>query len=101
MSFRRPGKQRHKDATEWRAWKELHAGLIRASGLPPTVLRSRADWNYFLRNGYHCEPAYPHIDFNADEMSMEQTVALTMLMDLTLTKEEKQRGNALWPAGEV
>ena len=96
MSFRRRGKSLHKEAVEWREWKAKYADLLKDCGLAPSVLRSADDWRYFLRYGYHCDGPYPAIDFNATNMTPGQLGALFRLLDLTLTDEEKARGNAMW-----
>lgn len=98
MSFRRPGKSLHANAEAWHDWKVQYADLLRDCGLPTSVLRSRTDWLYFLRYGYHCAGAYPNIDFNSRGMAPAQRASLNRLLELTLTKAEKKRGNAMWPA---
>jgi hypothetical protein len=97
MSFRRAGKRLHQETEDWREWKRRHAELLRQCGFPESVLSSRSDWLYFLKYGYHCKPAYPHIDFNSRDMSPTQLASLLRLLEDSLTPEEKRRGNAMWP----
>src|SRR5262249_12231009 len=96
MGFRRDGKGLHKEAAEWATWKAANAKLLRMSGLPPGVLRSRADWEYLLRYGYHCSDPYPNIDYNLDEQTTTQRAAFRTLLEKVLTAEEKSRGSAGW-----
>jgi hypothetical protein len=96
MSFRRNGKSAHKNARSWNAWVAANADLLRAAGLPLSVFRSRQDWKYLLKFGYHCDGAYPNIDFMLDEMTQPQRAAFQTLLERVLTEEEKQRGSAGW-----
>jgi hypothetical protein len=96
MRFQRKGKDAHEEFVRWQAWKDANAALLQAAGLPLSVLRSRKDWDYLLRYGYHCEGVYPNIDFNLDEMTEAQLVAFRELLEKSLTDEEKTRGSAGW-----
>ncbi len=96
MSFRRGSKAIHQQSRQWAEWLAVHVELLRAAGLPPSVLRSRDDWEYLLRYGYHCGEAYPDIDFHLEELTPSQKVAFQNLLEQTLSKEERQRGNAGW-----
>lgn len=96
MGFRRDGKAEHQRSRQWARWLEAHAELLKASGLPSFVLRSRTDWEYLLRYGYHCRVAYPDIDFQLEELSASQRNAFRELLQRTLTEEEKQSGSAGW-----
>src|SRR5689334_20222305 len=96
MGFRRDGKASHEAAQQWGEWLAEHAGLIRACGLPQSVLASQKDWEYLLRYGYHCRGPYPDIDFRLEELSALQRVAFCELLEQTLSGEEKRRGNAAW-----
>jgi hypothetical protein len=96
MSFRRAGKNEHAATQSWRAWLERYAEMLRDAGLPPSILESPAEWEYLLRYGYHCDGAYPNIDFRLDELSEAQRAAFKRLLEVALTAEEKQRGSAGW-----
>jgi hypothetical protein len=96
MRFRRGEKEAHDEAARWQAWKNAHVALLQAAGLPLRVLRSRRDWDYLLRYGYHCEGAYPNINFNLDDMTEAQRAAFRELLERTLTDDEKKRGSAGW-----
>jgi hypothetical protein len=102
VGFRRDGKAAHENNRAWRAWVDGHAALIRAAGLPPAVLRSRADWRYLLRYGYHCDGPHPNIDFRLEELSPAQRAAFRE--PLATTPAEDRRQCAAWhfvcpPAG--
>jgi hypothetical protein len=96
MGFRRDGKKAHEEARSWERWKAAHAALVQASGLPVNVFRTRADWDYLLRYGYHCDSAYPHIDYRLEEQTETQRAAFRLLLERVLTTEEKTRGSAGW-----
>src|SRR3954466_2522964 len=101
MSFRRDGNTAHRDQREWNAWKRQHADLLRQSGLPDGVLRSRRDWQYLLRYGYWCEDYYGKfvghpIDFGLEQLTPTQLDAFRELLTRVLSDEEKQRGSAGW-----
>lgn len=96
MGFRRDGNAVHEESRKWQAWLAAHAELLRACSLPPDVLRSRADWEYLLRFGYHCRAVYPDIDFRLEDLSASQTIAFRELLARTLSAEEKRRGSAAW-----
>jgi hypothetical protein len=96
MAFRRKGELAHREAQEWEAWREANRDLIAAAGLPLSMLRSRRDWEYLLRYGYHCEGPYPNIDYKLDEQSSAQRNAFRQLLEMTLTDEQKARGSAGW-----
>ncbi len=100
MSFRRDGKSEHIEQRDWENWRQLHADLISECGFPPSVFRSRRDWEYLLRYGYWCEDYYGShigkIDFDLDELDAVQTSALRRLLERTLSDEQKQRGCAAW-----
>jgi hypothetical protein len=96
MAFRRDGNQAYQDSREWETWKDANRDLITAAGLPLSVLRSRADWEYLLRYGYHCDGPYPEIDYKLDGQTSAQRDAFRRLMEATLTDEEKARGSAGW-----
>jgi hypothetical protein len=93
MPFRRDGKAASVAARDWQRWLTQNAALIRAAGLPPHVLTSRADWEYLLRTGYH---GYPQPDFVLDELSAVQRDAFRRLLETTLTLGERVRGCAGW-----
>jgi hypothetical protein len=94
--FRRDGKAAHEQSVLWDEWLNRNAALLEPCGLPPTVLRSRADWEYLLRYGYHCDGPYPNIDFNLDEQTEQQRFAFRALLDHVLTDDQKRRGCAGW-----
>jgi hypothetical protein len=96
VAFRRNGKLKHSEGRSWNAWWEKHEELLRATGLPQSVLRSRKDWNYLLFYGYHCNRAYPNIDFTLEELSAGQRTAFRQLLEAVLSEEEKQRGSPGW-----
>src|SRR4051794_39370815 len=83
MGFRRDGKQSHAEQLAWQAWREQHALFLAATGLPPQALRSRADWEYLLRYGYHAGP-YPQIDFRLEELGPAQREAFRLLLEAVL-----------------
>jgi hypothetical protein len=93
MAFRRDGKAAHASAQEWQSWLDLHAELLRDSGIPSHVLRSRADWDYLLFYGYY---GYPRIDFLLEDLSPNQRVGFQRLLETVLTPEERERGCAGW-----
>ena len=95
MGFRRKGKQAHTEKQAWTAWQEQHSTLLRASGLPWHVLRTRADWEYLLCYGYHADP-YPQIDFRLEELTPAQRDAFRLLLEAALSPEDRQRGCAGW-----
>jgi hypothetical protein len=90
VGFRRDGKSAHENSRAWRAWLDEHAALIRAAGLPPAVIRSRDDWAYLLRYGYHCDGPYPNIDFRLEELSPAQRAALRELLATALADDQRQ-----------
>jgi hypothetical protein len=98
MSFRRDAK--HNERMEWEAWRTANAELIAASGLPPGVTRSRNDWNYLMKYGYWCENYFGafinNIDFDLNELNQEQLKAFRLLLERTLTDEDKSHGCAAW-----
>jgi hypothetical protein len=94
MGFRRDGKSAFARARDWRAWLDANASLLRASGLPPSVLRSARDWQYLLRYGYHCAGPYPDIDFRLEELNGTQRAAFRDLLAATLP--EGHRDCAAW-----
>src|SRR5262245_60914639 len=96
MAFRRHGKQAYEEAREWEDWKEDNRELLEAVGMPSSVLRSRRDWEYLLRYGYHCDGPYPNIDYMLDEQTPQQKDAFRRLLERTLTDEQKARGSAGW-----
>ena len=100
MSFRRDGKDDHRDQCDWDAWKLSNADLLPACGLPPGVLRSRRDWDYLLDNGYWCEEYYGkhvgNIDFDLDALTADQIEAFRQLLHRTLSDEDQRRGCAAW-----
>lgn len=100
MSFRRKGNTEHGKLRDWENWLQKHADLISECGLPSGVFRSRRDWEYLLRYGYWCENNYGShigkIDFDLDELDSAQARAFGMLLEQTLTVDEKQRGCAAW-----
>jgi hypothetical protein len=93
MAFRRDGKSAHAHTRDWREWLERHSDLLRASGLPPQVLRTRKDWDYLLRYGYH---GYPQIDFQLEELTADQRAAFRRLLEVALSSEARRHGNAGW-----
>ena len=93
MGFRRDGKKAHAETRSWQAWLAEYAELLRAAGLPPQVLRSRADWEYVLRHGYH---GWPRIDFLLEELTAPERRAFRRLLEVSLSAEERQRGCAGW-----
>ena len=95
MGFRQKGKQVHAERLAWQAWREQHAELLWESGLPPQVLRNRADWEYLLRYGYHADP-YPQIYFRLEELTETQRSAFLRLLEVVLTPEERCHGCAGW-----
>ena len=96
MSFRRDGNKIFEQSRPWRAWLATYAALLASSGLPPTVLRRHSDWVYFLRYGYHCDGAYPNIDFRVEDLNGSQLTDLRRLLEQALSDEEKSRGGAVW-----
>ena len=96
MGFRRDGKAEHEEAKQWEAWKISNDELLKTSGLAASVLRSRADWDYLMRYGYHCDDGYPNIDYSLDEMTEPQRTAFRHLLEKVLTEEKKKHGNAGW-----
>jgi hypothetical protein len=96
MAFRRDGKKAFEQARRWRNWLTTHSQLLTLSGLPPSILRSQEDWLYFLRYGYHCDGAYPNIDFRLEDLNVSQLTNLRRLLEQTLSDEEKRRGGAVW-----
>jgi hypothetical protein len=96
MAFRRQGKAQFGRSRRWATWLATNVGLLKAAGLPLSVLRTRADWEYLLRYGYHCTGPYPAIDYSLEEMSLPQKTAFRQLLEQTLTHDEKQRGSAAW-----
>lgn len=96
MSYRRAGKQDHQQKQSWQKWLIANRDLVAATGLPPSVVRTENDWRYFLRYGYHCADAYPNIDFQFEDLSASQLVALQELLNATMTDDEKKRGSAVW-----
>ncbi|QEG30651.1 hypothetical protein GobsT_54570 [Gemmata obscuriglobus] len=95
MGFRRDGRRSRTERLAWHEWRGQYAELLAASGLPPQVLRSRGDWDYLLRYGYHASP-YPQIDFRLEELSLEQREAFRVLLETVLSPEEQERGCAGW-----
>ncbi len=87
MGFRRDGKSEHKEATDWSTWKQANTSLIGQVGLPPGLLNTRSDWEYFLEHGYWCEAHYGafvgNVDFRLEERSSEQRLALYQLLRST------------------
>jgi hypothetical protein len=96
MSFRRKGKEAHEESVQWQAWKDANEELLRAAGMPFCVLRTRGDWDYLIRYGYHCAGTYANIDYKLDDMTESQRAAFRELLKKTLTDDEKQRGSAGW-----
>jgi hypothetical protein len=96
MAFRRDGNKTFEQSRRWKTWLATHYALLASSGLHPSVLRSQADWHYFLRYGYHCDGAYPNIDFRLEELNGSQLTDLRRLLEQTLSDEEKSRGGAVW-----
>jgi hypothetical protein len=96
MAFRRHGNKAFEQSSRWKKWLANHSALLASSGLPPSVLRSQADWDYFLRYGYHCDGAYPNIDFRLEDLSVTQLTDLGRLLEQVLTDEQKSRGGAVW-----
>jgi hypothetical protein len=96
MSFKRDGKSASQKARDWQAWRDRYAKKLQQCGLPICLLRSKADWEYLLRYGYHCDGPYPNIDFNLDDMTEAQRIAFRSLLDEVLSEEEKSRGSAGW-----
>ncbi len=100
MNFRRNGKIEHTRQYEWDEWKKLHDDLLSLCQFPLCVMRSRRDWDYLLDYGYWCNNFYGehvgNIDFDLDELNAQQTDAFRLLLERTLTDEDKQRGCAGW-----
>ena len=96
MTFRRNGNEAFARSRSWEVWRTANAELLTASGIPPSVIRTREDWLYFLRYGYHCDGPYPAIDFRLDDLNGPQVAALGRLLELTMSDEEKIRGGAVW-----
>jgi len=98
MSFGRDAE--HDERQVWESWRTENAELLAASGLPPGVVGSRKDWDYLMRYGYWCEDFFGshvgNIDFDLNELTPTQNAAFRLLLEKTLTLEEKQRGCAAW-----
>jgi hypothetical protein len=96
MAFRRDGKKAFAESRRWKKWLAKHSALLASSGLPLSVLRSQDDWNYFLSYGYHCDGAYPNIDFRLEDLNGSQLIHLRRLLEQSLSDEEKRWGGAVW-----
>lgn len=96
MAFRRDGNKAFAQSRHWKKWLAMHSALLKSSGLAPCVIRSQDDWDYFLRYGYHCDGAYPNIDFRLDDLNRQQLGNLRRLLEQTSSDEEKGRGGAVW-----
>src|SRR5256885_307668 len=95
MGFRRAGKQAHAERLAWQAWRDRHAEVLRASGLPPQGLCTRAGLGYLLPYGYHANP-YPLIDFRLEELTPAQRDAFRLLLEAVLSPDERSRECAGW-----
>lgn len=96
MNYRRDGETGHLAAAEWQVWLDHHRRLLTASGRLASILRTREDWEYLLRYGYHCDGPYPNIDFTLDELTEPQRLAFRELLESALSDDEKKRGSAAW-----
>ena len=90
MGFRRDGKSEHARTRTWQAWLDANAALLRAAGLPASVVRTEDDWRYLLRYGYHCAGPYPAIDFRLEELTEAQRAAFRDLLAATLGEGERE-----------
>jgi hypothetical protein len=96
MAFRRDGNKAFVESRRWNTWLAEHSVLLASCGLPPQILRRKEDWDYFLHYGYHCDGAYPNIDFRLEDLNVSQLTNLRQLLEQTLSDEEKCRGGAVW-----
>jgi hypothetical protein len=90
MGFRRDGEAAHDRARSWRAWLDANAHLLRASGLPPSVVRIPDDWQYLLRYGYHFDGPYPAIETRLEELTEAQRAAFRELLAATLSAGQRE-----------
>jgi hypothetical protein len=81
MGFRQHNEKKHEQQLVFQSWLEANRDLIARSGLPECVTRSRDDWAYFLKFGYHNHgnwntPPSTWIDFTWDQLSAEQQAVI-------------------------
>ena len=86
MTFRRDGKAEHDASASWQAWKQEHAALIEASGLPMDVMASRDAFAYFLDRTYGQSGWLAKVPwFDSDALDSGQLQALWSLILAAVT----------------
>jgi hypothetical protein len=98
MSFRRQGKRLHDQRLDWAAWLDTVGDLIRAAGLPRSVVATEEAWWYLIDYTYS-EAGYLQREpwFGIRSMSASQRAAFWELLSRWLvdrapdTPEYKKR----------
>lgn len=68
---------------DWREWKCLNGNTILKLGLPETVIKSEANWNYFLEHGYDADTGW-----DPNLLNKSETKALLDFLQLQYPERE-------------
>ena len=81
MSFRQPKSDRRAQDRAWQMWLSRHEPLLRAAGLPPSVVLDEEHWTDFLQNGYLEWHPESRDGFVFEQLSIEQMSRLLAVLE--------------------